>query len=232
MKLISLNIENDKHFDRVIPFLKQEDADIICLQEVLSKDISFIEQELGLKAHFVPMIVEYHAFANRYEDTAKGIALLSKHPITEFDFFNYYDKAQSDNRPRDFNHVVISALIQNMRICTTHLTWTPDGHADEFQRKDTQKLLEYLNRFDSLVLCGDLNAPRGREIFSTINERYIDHIPQHYTNSLDDRYHRQQGLNLMVDGLFSTKDLEVTKVTLIDNLSDHMAIVAHISKKI
>jgi exonuclease III len=32
MKLININIEGDKHFDTVIPFLEKEKPDVLCLQ--------------------------------------------------------------------------------------------------------------------------------------------------------------------------------------------------------
>jgi exonuclease III len=33
-KIISLNIEEDKHLERVLPFFKHQQADVILLQEV------------------------------------------------------------------------------------------------------------------------------------------------------------------------------------------------------
>ena len=55
-KLISLNIEGIKHFDTVIPFLKKEKPDVICLQEVPKKDVEMLKQELSIKGEFFPMV--------------------------------------------------------------------------------------------------------------------------------------------------------------------------------
>jgi len=50
LKLISLNIEKDRHFDLILPFLKKHQPDVILLQEVFSKDIPKIEEALQMKS--------------------------------------------------------------------------------------------------------------------------------------------------------------------------------------
>jgi len=53
MKLCSMNVEGHIHLhERVIPFLKKEQPDVICLQEVFFRDIPLLEAELGMQAHF------------------------------------------------------------------------------------------------------------------------------------------------------------------------------------
>jgi hypothetical protein len=44
--------------------------------------------------------------------------------------------------------------------------------------------------------------------------------------SLDQNLHRVKGLQYMVDGCFSSGDVNVTSVKLCDGVSDHMAVVA------
>ena len=53
MKLISLNIEGDKHLDdKILPFFDKEKPDVLCLQEVFAKDIQKICQRTGLEKYF------------------------------------------------------------------------------------------------------------------------------------------------------------------------------------
>lgn len=53
MKLCSINVEGHIHLvNRVIPFLKKEKPDVVCLQEVFFRDIPLLEAELEMKAHY------------------------------------------------------------------------------------------------------------------------------------------------------------------------------------
>ncbi|MEA2056412.1 MAG: hypothetical protein U9O78_01685, partial [Patescibacteria group bacterium] len=53
MKLISVNIEGDKHLDKVLPFLKKEQANVICLQEIYEHQQKNFEKELKMNSFFV-----------------------------------------------------------------------------------------------------------------------------------------------------------------------------------
>jgi|GEM_PF-5115909 hypothetical protein len=37
IRFVSLNIERSKHLDLVIPFLQAQNADVVCLQELMDK---------------------------------------------------------------------------------------------------------------------------------------------------------------------------------------------------
>jgi endonuclease/exonuclease/phosphatase family metal-dependent hydrolase len=89
-------------------------------------------------------------------------------------------------------------------------------------------LLEMLGQ-RSIILCGDFNAPRGREIFSRLAKRWHDNVPLHYVTSIDPKLHRAGPLQLMVDGVFSTTDYRVRNVVLHQGVSDHCAITADIA---
>ncbi len=139
------------------------------------------------------------------------------------------------SNPNSYHRVVLHATVRKgdtpFRIGTTHFTWTPDGDADDIQRKDVQALLRVLKGLGDFVLSGDFNAPRGREIFGEISNLYKDNIPPYATTTLDSRLHRAGNLQLVVDGLFSTPGYSVDSVELVGGLSDHYAVVGTIRKK-
>ena len=54
----------------------------------------------------------------------------------------------------------------------THFTWTPNAEVNEMQRQDLPTLFASLDRVPEFILCGDFNAPRGKEIFDTIATVY------------------------------------------------------------
>jgi len=233
LKLITLNIEKDKHYDRVLPFLAEQKPDVICLQEVFKDDLLVFEKALGMKSAFAPMkLLQTDQGSKEF-----GIATLSKYPIEAK--FEYYVGTQGSlpealpGTPTQTNHVALIAEIapgdQTYRIINTHFTWTPDGQADGRQRAHLENLFGVLEKVDSFVLVGDFNAPRGREIFNKIAARYKDNVPASVTTTLDKIYHRAGDLQLVVDGIFSTAEYRVEAVKLYNGLSDHMALSCRLS---
>ncbi len=234
-KLISINIEDEKHIDRVLDFIHREKPDVLCLQELLERDVPIFEKTLDAQSIFAPMGILPPADSKKII----GVGIFSLFPLHDVQS-HYY--AQYSDHPRvwhdeitdPINRVLLSAKITvneiPYMIATTHFTWTPDGQATPRQRRDLSALLTILSEYDEILFCGDMNAPRGRETFDAIAERYQDHIPPQYLTSLDPELHRRKNeIRRMVDGLFSTPHYRVEDVRLQHGISDHMAIVATIS---
>ena len=115
-------------------------------------------------------------------------------------------------------------------IATTHFTWADDGGVNEEQRRDLKQLLKLLRQRGELVLCGDFNAPRGREIFTILSSYLKDNVPPEVQTTLDPKLHRAGALPYVVDYLWSTPKYKATKVKVVSGVSDHMAIVANIEQ--
>jgi len=247
MKLVSVNIERAKHLERVIPFIEAEAPDVLCLQEVLEEDLPRFTRILGGRAVFAPMTMLPGM------TTPTGIAIVSPHPFKEE--ITYYrgaagavpqfDDTNAETKYGSEHAMLVSADIvmdRPYRIATTHFTWTPDGTPDDHQRRDLAALMPILESKGALAFCGDFNAPRGGEIFSALSARWRDNIPAAYEWNLDLSLHRigermkdeakKAGHDgFMVDGLFTTPSYVASDVKLIPGVSDHMAIVASISRE-
>ena len=250
LKLVSLNIELDRHLDKVLPFLQQERADVICLQEVCEKNFATLERGLHMTGFFVPTCVpdvervvdkraagEGRLVVNEelVKKGPEGIALFTGLPVHST-HIDYYHKI-SEAVPRwsvGQNRVLFSAIVdkggKNYTVGTTHFTWTPDGKGSPEQERDMKKLLEILARFPGIVFCGDFNAPRGGEMWAKFAEKYADNIPNQYNSSLDPKLHRAGHLDRMVDGLFCTPEYIVSNVRLVEGVSDHKAVVGMIER--
>ena len=235
-KLISVNIEHDKHIDLVLKFLDEEKPDVLYLQEVFNEDYMMIKDRFSMEGFF-----ESYVLVGSYTGDGilhdSGCALLSKFPLQDIKIEYYYGDADvmpvAGSIPSDeYPKVLLSAKAEingkKYDLATTQFTWTKDGEATDRQRENAEKLLTLLKSHKSLILAGDFNAPRGREIFAEFNKHYRDNIPKEYTTSIDKNIHRAGGLQLMVDSLFSTEDIEFENVKLVDGVSDHMAIVAEV----
>jgi len=237
LKIVSINIEGGKHLERVQAFVSQHQPEVICLQEVFSQDIPWLENAFGMKSFFtananVSEPVTYMPSRGQW-----GNALFSALPITHKEEFFYAGLAEAlpilkQGNPNSGRRSVQIAEVEKdakvYRFANTHLTWTPEGSVTEEQLKDARALLKFLEQFPEIILVGDLNSPRGKTTFSLFAERYTDNIPIDVTSSLDPELHRAGALPFMVDGLFSTPGYQILEVGVHTGVSDHRAILARI----
>jgi len=239
LTFVSVNIERSKHLDLVLPFLAKRNAEVVCIQELMERDIPLFEKILGMKSTFAPMTQHPAEGA----PGIMGIGIFSLLPMRRMSAIYYVGNAndipdhevKNEYNRQSVNHAVLMCELEKeaelCTIATTHFTWTPNGDAtDDGQRRDVSKLLEVLGHTKEFVLSGDFNAKRGGEIFTQIAEKYKDAIPREYTSSIDGNIHRSGALPYMVDGLFTTAAYAASNVELVSGVSDHCAIVATITK--
>jgi endonuclease/exonuclease/phosphatase family metal-dependent hydrolase len=235
IRLVSLNVERSNHLDRFIPFLAARNPDVVCLQELVERDIPRIQAETGLAhVHFAPMAL------HPVDHQIYGVGILARHPFeakachpyagggSGTDFF---DRSSEESKFATCRFLAVRAKLggsaRGITIATTHFPWTPDGSPRPFQVEAVERLIGLLE--GPLVLTGDFNAPRGGPIFTALAKVWNDCIPATVKTSIDPQLHRAGPLQLMVDGLFSTSDFRADDVTMHTGLSDHQGITASIS---
>ena len=54
MKLVSINVELNKNYSTVFEFLKKENPDVVCVQELLEEDFDRFKNELNMEGIFQP----------------------------------------------------------------------------------------------------------------------------------------------------------------------------------
>lgn len=246
LRIVQLNIEKAKHFDRIYPFFETQNFDVMCLQEFPQSEIEKFERHFGMTSFFAPMA--------RGEEQVIGISIFSRFPILRRYEKQYggsskalpqYDGTTFETKHNSSRYVLITCDLEKegtlFRIGTTHSPVTYRGAATEYQRSDMKRLLEFLQDQKEIVFSGDFNAPRGGEIFSMLAERYQDNVPKEYTSSLDPELHRAsketleadaRAMNVpgqMVDGIFSTPRYQVSNIKMVCGLSDHCALTATIT---
>lgn len=244
MKIVSLNIECNKHYERFLPFLEKENPDVICLQEVLEEDLQFLVEKLvNLNYIFKPFeyVTSSHPDYKKLYGKKMGNVIFSKNIMNSGCSYYWGDESYSmmpfdeyDTKKDQLkNYVFVWADIKDesgemFRCVTTHFPVTKEGESTPLQLEITAPFFAKLDELGDFVLCGDFNAPRGNETFRRIAEKYKDNIPAKYVTSLDQNLHRVKGIMFMVDGLFTTNGYIAKDVSLIDGVSDHMAVVAEI----
>jgi exonuclease III len=242
ISLISVNVERSKHLPLVEQFLTGNPADVVCIQEIMERDLLFFQSILGDVHHFAPMAIH----PDSGTPGVVGVAIFSRLPIAGFREYYYHGNRNSiqtidfstvDTKHATESYVAIVADVQSAdemyTVGTTHFTWTPKGGADDYQRADLTEMLSMLAVEHELILCGDFNAPRRGEIFSKIASVYTDNIPSQYLTSLDPARHRapaDEQVDKMVDGVFATPGYKATDIMLHTGVSDHCAVTATIAK--
>lgn len=243
MKIISLNIEGDKHLDdKILPFFSKEKPDLLCLQEVFAKDIQKIGQSTGLtKYSFVSQakvtkdnphlptngLWGLCIFAKNLSKTRKHYYNGNANQIPEF--FAYQD-------PNSMNRCLLTVRVEVegeiYQIATTHFTWSGEGKISDLQKEHFSKLKSFLADYPELVFSGDLNTPRGQQIYDALAKIYKDNIPKKIDTTVDKNIHKaKKDIRLVIDALFTSPDYKASKVKVVDGVSDHKAIVAEIQKK-
>lgn len=243
LKLITLNIEMNKHYHRLLPFLDEEVPDVVCLQEAPESILSYLH-ERGFVTVFAPMIIK----ELNGEKEKVGVVLATKLPFsTQKVYYHGIEEnlaiANGEDDRRNTAFVYLLADIEfgdtNYRLATTHMADTDDGHEDDFQIMVMNKLLSTLSREESHCLCGDLNMPRGfNTLYDDVTKIYNDAIPKHYQSSLDKNLHRAGRMKLdqpifdcyMVDYIFTQSPYEAKVKKMQFGVSDHAGVVAYISK--
>ena len=155
MKLATWNVNSLKvRLPQVLQWLESSPVDVLCLQETKLTDDKFPVAEIEAAGYQV-------VFTG--QKTYNGVAILSRHPITEV----------VKNNPLfpDEQQRIISATIEGMRIVCAYV---PNGQAVGSDKYDyklrwleafIQWLEAELQRFPSLAVLGDYNiAPADADV--------------------------------------------------------------------
>lgn len=232
LRLLSLNIEQDKHWPTIEALFSQWGPDIICLQEIFIEDFWRLRQQYDWQGEYVPRL-KYRA-----NGRIDGIAIFSRYPYERATILDY-DLGHGEipalahvhsSRPRSVALILdLTVDDQRLSVVTTHFTWSNLGRVTAEQLANMQLLLKRLESYPRLILAGDFNSPRGDSVYALLEAKYRSHIPAAITSTIDGELHRAGPLPYVVDGLFTTDNIEVESVQLLSGVSDHLAITAELS---
>lgn len=189
--------------NKIIKYLKNIDADIICLQEVLYNQFVILKQSLKIEGVFA---------ANINKATLMyGIATLSKYEILK----NEHIFLKSKKEQRGFLYTNLIYDKGYIDVINTHL-----GLDIDERRKQISEIMDYLKKLNkSKIVCGDFNEKNiSINIFndSAVYKNYQS-IPTFEKS------------NARIDYILVDKSLEIDKY-YVDKiyLSDHFPIIVDI----
>lgn len=198
-----MNANNVFTLNKIIKYLKELDADIICLQEILYNQFAILKQSLKLDGVFA---------ANVNKPTLMyGIATLSKNEILD----KKHIFLKSKGEQRGFLHTNIFSKIYSVDVINTHL-----GLDKDERKEQLNQIVDYTNRLrKAKVICGDFNE---KNIFiNRFNDSAI------YTNNQSIATFEKS--NARIDYILVDKSLGIYKYKVDKiNLSDHFPIITEI----
>lgn len=172
IKALTLNLYyGNPHALSIANYLKQEDADLILLTEIIPETMQVLKNELG------SVYPHIHDSSRR---GAFGIALLSKHPLDIAQTFNL--RSSSSRRSGQSIYAVVNASNTSLHIVGMHpLPPTAERYAEsrDYELAGLQSFVKGLlnNDADSpILLLGDFNAsPWSHPLESLFREAPIKH---------------------------------------------------------
>ena len=214
VKIVSYNIHSgvDKDmfptlFD-IIDFLKNCDADIICLQEVnesakVGFQVSSLKEELSMYSHFGANVVN--------ANSNYGLVTYSKYRIIR----QNHVYLSSLREQRGILHTVIDVRGQKVNIINIHL-----GTDKEEQKKQIKELKEFIDTLNNepYIIAGDFNAAnidlegKGVDVAEKLNK----------SNTLTFSLGIER-----IDYVFVSQDIiPINYRVVIKKMSDHYPIIA------
>ncbi len=226
IKFLQLNVEKKAHLENVSNFLKENDFDVCCFQEMYEEDAKFLSEQYG---YFYVATSGKH----KYGDSP---VVFSKTPFacTIEEFLMGTDERYWNGEGGNFMLLDVDVEVSgvNYKILNTHLPVNYPGNViSEYQKDCYKKLKQVLDQRKEFLFLADTNSPRGTFIFDDLAKNYKDNIPQSLSSTLDPILHRAKDIEYVVDSVFSTKNYEVSGVQIHEGLSDHKGIIGTLTIK-
>jgi endonuclease/exonuclease/phosphatase family metal-dependent hydrolase len=215
IKVVSYNIHSGLNKDMfpslfdIIDFLRIENADVICLQEVNESakagfQVSSLKEDLEMYSHFGANVVK---LGSNY-----GLATYSKYKIISQNHIYLSSKTEQ----RGMLHTVVKlGFGRKLNIINLHLGLSDEER--EIQLAEVEEFVKSLN--DPYIVTGDFNQSNmniNKDIFKDVAIQANKDNILTYASSLD-----------RIDYMLVSPDIEVKYYdVLIKNMSDHYPIVA------
>ena len=225
LKISTFNIQNDfdnynkKKTLEIINYLKNNNIDILGLQEVYSKLNNDLEQELSTTKYKIYGKYRFylHTILKRFNEK---VPIITKKKT----IFNktYHLPNFPSPLKRIVTKVIISHNNKNISIYNTHL----DFMFDNVKKKELKKLYNLIeNDNNYIILMGDFNLKNNNPIFNQftalLESKKIYKIELNEKTLKKSKYHRE------IDHIFLSNEIKLIKKEVIKDLkiSDHYPVL-------
>jgi endonuclease/exonuclease/phosphatase family metal-dependent hydrolase len=233
VSVVSWNIWLGKHYSEVIDFLREQNADIIGLQELESggdlDQAGRIGKHLGYECVFYP---SFEAPVN----TGKGDAVLSRYRILETARHFLSPSVNYDETPTMEPRIAVEAVIDldglKLTAFSTHLAYAAHFASSPAQAAQAETLANLVGGKEKTILMGDFNArPEShtvRTIASTLKHADVNlSVPTFTVYAHEYQDHRTADLTDRVDYIFASTDVEIVEAGVgVSEGSNHLPVWA------
>jgi len=242
LKVITLNMWQGMFLDEVIGWLKQENPDVVMLQEAIGKGegkfegvnqggFEKIEAALGMDGVHQPMAM----IKNEQGFYEFGMGVLTKYEFEQNIGEFYINQFRQVSDLLEINEQYPGLLVEvrlgmdgkEVEVLTTHFVWSMYPEITATQVEAAKKLKQLLRDKDNFILGGDFNVTDSSEVYKIISDGLVDDRPASVETTLHPKIHRVKGIKLAVDFLFHKGErikLIKSEVPMVP-ISDHLPIV-------
>lgn len=246
-KFVTLNVwHGGKLWNQVIDFLRQENPDILTIQEAYNgtnpsfpKNYRTLEEfkaALNFKdIFFSPEVIHL----TKYGEIETGNAILSKFPIT-FTNTLYFDKPfiresvedldkDPTAHPRNLQSTQIDIQGIILNVFNLHGIWGENGRDNPRRLTMSQKILKQVKGKEKIILSGDFNVDQETKSIKDIDAELINIFKDELKTSFNiKRKPKESGYSdSVVDNIFTTNDIKVLEHFCPNvDISDHLPLVA------
>lgn len=237
MKILQLNVWGGKLEKQIVDLLNREDADVVCLQEVIDmtghdsflfEDLGEIRSKTGYEYFSFNAQFGYN-FMNR--KAKSGLVIFSKVPFLETDslftrleYIDDFDIADTDYNIRSLQRGTLENLGRAVHILNHHGHHVPDHkNGNEETMRQCKMIVDYVEKLDGpVVLCGDFNLTPESESLELINKVLVNHAKERgVLTTRTPLTHKTE----VCDYIFTSPDLEIKNFQVLDDIaSDHKAL--------
>jgi len=251
VKVVSLNTwHGGRLFDSMVEFLRDQNADILMLQEVFNSDDPTLEPRfrcytelqklLGYRyADFAPALT-FTASDGSVADMIQGNAVLSRFPLSSKEpiffnepFGNFVDtNANAPTCPRNLQRVVAETPVGPLHVLNLQGVWDLEGDNPSEKRYNMARIIiEQARGKKRVVVAGDTNAKPTNKAMLTLEE----HLNSVFKNELKTSFNtRRKDMEkfpgygtAVVDLMYVSPDVKVlAKDCPSVDISDHLPLTA------
>lgn len=239
MKILQLNTWTGRIKGALLDYIKNNDFDIICLQEsVWSENRDMLEHfavsvdqiKEASKLEYVSRAANWEV--NSFDSTiAEGISILSRYPITDETIEIVHGEYKNAKNSQELRHHCYKAqlikLENGLNVINYHGYWLPNPIGDDTTISVMKKVAEMAKKATGpLIMCGDLNI-----IYDSPAMRELD-----FLTDLTNKFHIDNTLSgLKFDGKVACDHILINDQVKVQNftieekiISDHKALIAEI----
>lgn len=239
MKILQLNIWSGKLEKQIAALLTREDADVVCLQEVVQveggRSYFFLDLQEILSATGYQHFYHTPSWSGKYmrREARWGNCILSKTPFkSTHSFYTYQEKVEDFdfledtdyNAGRALQHVIVENGGQQINVLNHHgyhLHSHKNGDGETVRQCGI--IADYARNLEGpTVLCGDFNLVPDSPSLELINKVLVNHVKERsILTTRTPLTHKTEAC----DFIFTSPDLEVKNFQVLDDIaSDHKAL--------